>query len=207
MKKILLPIFMACIAWLLSACATNANLPATPTFVASPVVVHTAKPEFTCKVISAIPTTAPEAQSVVPVISDADFSIGPADAPVTILEYCDFQSQGCLVMAQTIAELTRDYEGRVRLVFRPLPLRNVLDKSEASALAAFAAGEQNKFWEMYDLLFVKYNEWVNLSPGQFQSWLTKEAVNVGIDVDQLTAAMKAEKAQNQLAAAYAAAEQ
>lgn len=110
-------------------------------------------------------------------------------------------------MAQTIAELTRDYEGKVRLVFRPLPLRNILDKSETSALAAFAAGEQNKFWEMYDLLFVKYNEWVNLSPGQFQSWLTKEAVSVGIDADQLTAAMKAEKAQNQLAAAYAAAEQ
>lgn len=207
MKKILLILLMAGGAFLLTACATNSDLPATPTFVASPVIVNTAKPEFTCKVISAIPTTAPEAQSVVPVISDADFSIGPADAPVTIMEYCDFQSQGCLVMAQTIAELMRDYEGNVRLVFRPLPLLNVLDKSEASALAAFAAGEQGKFWEMYDLLFVKYNEWVNLSPGQFQSWLTKEAVSVGIDADQLTAAMKAEEAKDRLAAAYEAAEQ
>jgi protein-disulfide isomerase len=155
-------------------------------------------------VINAIPTLSPNEQTLVPPITDADYAIGPADAPVTILEYCDFQSEGCLVMAQTVAELMRSYEGKIRFVFRPLPLSTVLDKSDASVLAVFAADEQGKFWGMYDLLFVKHGEWVNLSPGEFKSWLSRETATIGIDANQLTEAMNAEGALTKLKSAQEA---
>ena len=61
-------------------------------------------------------------------------------------------------MASTVAELMRNHDD-LRFVFRPLPLIGILDKSDKAVLAALAADEQGKFWEMYDLLFVKYDEW------------------------------------------------
>lgn len=204
-RKIFFVLFMLVSAFLLLACtAQQQEATPTPYIILSPVIPPTAVPQFSCTVINAIPTALPDAQSLVPQITEADFVIGPADAPVTILEYCDFQSQGCLAMAQTVAELMRNFQGNIRFIFRPLPLGNVLDKSDASVLAAFAADEQGKFWEMYDLLFVKHAEWVNLSPGEFKSWLTREVPGAGIDASQLTAAMNAEEALSRLKSAQEA---
>jgi len=206
MKKILyLFLFLGTVLFL-SACASEPEtLPtSTPNIVLNPVIAPTPAPEFTCSSLSTLPTAMPEELSIVPPITEADFVIGPADAPVTLVEYCDFQSEGCLALAQINSELMRNYQGSLRIVFRPLPLSGVLDKSDDSALAAFAAGEQGKFWEMYDLLFVHHSEWANLSQGQFKSWLAKEAPSAGIDVDQLTAAMKAEGSLNRLKSAQEA---
>ncbi len=204
MKKILYGLLLLCAAIFLTACASSQEAPPTPALVSNPVLPVTATPQFTCKVIEAIPTPLPNEQTLVPLITEADYSIGPTDAPVTILEYCDFQSQGCLAVAQTIAELMRHYTGGIRFVFRPMPLTDALDKSDDAILAAFAAEEQGKFWEMYDLLFVNNLEWSNMSPGEFKAWLLRTAPSAGIDVDQLTAAMNADEAQNKLKAAQEA---
>ena len=202
MKRILFGLVFFGITLVFTACSTE-NTP-TPYIVLDPVIPPTPTPQYTCTVISAMPTLSPNEQSLAPAITAADFSFGPSDAPVTILEYCDFQSDGCLAMAQTIAELMRNYENQIRFVFRPLPLSTVLDKSDLSALAAFAAGEQGKFWEFYDLLFSKHGEWKNLSPGEFKGWLTRETPAIGIDASQLTAAMEAEGALTQLKSAQEA---
>lgn len=204
-KKMTFALLVIGSAFLLIACTAQAEeATATPYIILDPVIPATATPYFSCTIINAIPTALPDSQSLVPPITEADFVIGPADAPVIILEYCDFQSQGCLAMAQTVAELMRNFEGQIRFIFRPLPLSSVLDKSDASVLAAFAANEQGKFWEMYDLLFVRYNEWSNLSPGAFKSWLTREVPSVGIDASQLTVAMNAEEALSRLKSAQEA---
>jgi len=204
MKRIFFGLLFFGITLFITACSTDQNSTVTPYVVLDPVIPPTSTPQYTCTVINALPTLSPNEQTLVPPITEADFVIGPADAQVTIMEYCDFQSEGCLAMAQTIAELMRSYEGKIRFVFRPLPLSNVLDKSEASVLAALAADEQGKFWEMYDLLFVKHGEWVNLSPGEFKSWLMRETPSIGIDANQLTAAMNAEGAQTKLKSAQEA---
>lgn len=177
---------------LLSACAAKEEPTPTPYIVLDPVIPATPTPQFTCDVVNMLPTPLPDVQSLVPAVSEADFAIGPTDAPATILEYCDFQSPGCLIMAQTVAELMRAHEGKIRFVFRPLPLTDLFDKSDASILAAFAADEQGQFWGMYDLLFVKRDEWANLSPGEFKGWLAREAPSVGVDANQLAEEMKAE---------------
>ena len=185
----------------LSAC--SAQTQTTPTaevpIILTPIVIaDTPAPTFTCTKLDVAPTSTPNSASLFPPVSGADFSIGPADAPVTLIQYCDFQSQGCQAMATIAAELMRNHSN-LRFVFRPLPLTNILDKSDKSVLAALAAGEQGKFWEMYDLLFVRYNDWVNLTPSQFDAWILNESPSVGIDANQLEDEIKAEATVTKLA--------
>ena len=97
------------------------------------------------------------------------------------------------------------YPGSIRLVFRPFPLTEYLDKSDDALLASFAADEQGKFWEMYDLLFVKHADWSHLSQGEFKAWLGREASAVGVDSNQLSEAMKADAAADRLKSAKEAA--
>jgi cyclophilin family peptidyl-prolyl cis-trans isomerase/protein-disulfide isomerase len=204
MKKYLFYLLTLGAAIFITACADVDEQPPptiTPFLVTDVVIPPTSTPEFSCTVINVLPTPLADVQSQVPPITNADFSFGPADAPVTILEYCDFQSDICLTMAQTIAELIRNYPGSIRLVFRPFPLTDYLDKSDDALLASFAADEQGKFWETYDLLFVKHAEWSNLSPGEFKAWLAREVPAIGVDANQLAEAMKAEEAANRLKSA------
>jgi len=125
---------------------------------------------------------------------------------VTIIEYCEFQSQGCAGMANVVKELLKNYDN-LRFVFRPLPLIGILDKSDKAVLAVLAADEQGQFWAMYDLLFTKYNEWTGLSPSKFNDWAAKEASALGMDGDQLTAAINADKTTTRMMSMYEAAKQ
>lgn len=174
---------------LLNACM-QANSSVTQTPVVDFIMPVTPTPAATCSAISAEPTAMPGGNSLFPPVTDADFTFGPADAPVTLIEYCDFQSAGCANMAGTIARIMRE-RSDVRFVFRPLPLIGINDKAQTSVLAALAADEQGKFWEMYDLLFVKHNEWSGLNPSLFDAWILREAAAIGADANQLSAAMKA----------------
>jgi cyclophilin family peptidyl-prolyl cis-trans isomerase/protein-disulfide isomerase len=169
-----------------------------------PVIVDTPTPAISCSAIIAEPTLAPSSASYFPPVSQADFSFGPVDAPVTLVEYCDFQAEGCHNMAMVIGELMRNQDN-VRFIFRPLPLTNILDKSDQAILAALAADEQDQFWAMYDLLFVKYDEWVNLKPEAFDAWVVKEAVAMGMDGEKLQAAIKADKTATRMRSMYDAA--
>ena len=77
---------------------------------------------------------------------------GPKDAPVTILEFSDFQCPYCVRAASTMKKIVEVYGERVRLVYRdmPLPIHPLAPKA---AEAAACAGDQGKFWEMHDRLF------------------------------------------------------
>jgi cyclophilin family peptidyl-prolyl cis-trans isomerase len=108
-------------------------------------------------------------------------------------------------MANVIGKLMQDKDN-VRFVFRPLPLIGVLDKSEKAILAALAADEQDKFWLMYDLLFVKHAEWQALKPETFDAWIIRESTALGMDGEKLKAAMKAEETATRLRALYESAE-
>jgi protein-disulfide isomerase len=78
---------------------------------------------------------------------------GPADAPVTILEWSDFQCPYCKQAQEVLARLLAEYPDSVRLVFKDFPLRSH-DRAVPAALAARCAGAQGRFWEYHDLLFV-----------------------------------------------------
>ncbi|HUH03129.1 MAG TPA: thioredoxin domain-containing protein [Kofleriaceae bacterium] len=76
---------------------------------------------------------------------------GPADAPVTIVEFSDFQCRFCVRAQDTLAEVEALYPGRVRVVFRNNPLDP--EDSTLAAEAAFAAQAQGRYWAMHDRLF------------------------------------------------------
>jgi protein-disulfide isomerase len=89
----------------------------------------------------------------VPVKSDGAFVQGPKDAPVTIVEFSDFQCPFCRNAVATLKEVMRQYPGRVKWIFRDFPLASLHAKAPKAAEAARCAGEQGKFWEYHDLLF------------------------------------------------------
>jgi len=86
-----------------------------------------------------------------PVDPEQDHIRGPLDAPVTVLEYGDFECPYCGQAEPVLRELLRDF-GDVAYVWRHLPLNDVHPSAQQAAEAAEAAAEQGAFWEMHDLL-------------------------------------------------------
>jgi protein-disulfide isomerase len=92
-----------------------------------------------------------------PVDVERDHFRGPGDAPVTLVEYGDFECPYCGRAEPVIRELLADF-GDLRYVWRDLPLNDIHPHAQLAAEAAEAAGAQGKFWEMYDLLFAHQSE-------------------------------------------------
>lgn len=81
--------------------------------------------------------------------------LGDPDAPVTVLEYADFECPYCAAAAPVLRRLVEESGGRVRLVFRHFPIASIHPHALTAALAAEAAGAQGAFWPMHDLLFAR----------------------------------------------------
>lgn len=88
-----------------------------------------------------------------PVDPARDHIRGPLDAPLTLVEYGDFECPFCGKSTGMINELRREMGDELRYVFRHLPLPDVHPHAELAAEAAEAAGGQGRFWEMHDLLY------------------------------------------------------
>jgi protein-disulfide isomerase len=86
-------------------------------------------------------------------VDDKDWVRGPADAPVTLLEYGDFECPFCGQAFWELKRLEQAVGDRVRFVFRHFPLTQAHPHAGLAAEAAEAAGAQGKFWEMHDTLF------------------------------------------------------
>jgi cyclophilin family peptidyl-prolyl cis-trans isomerase len=83
-----------------------------------------------------------------------------------------------------LVQLEDDYPEDLRVIYRHYPLTSIHDKAALSAQAAEAAGIQDKFWEMHDLLYEKLDEWKGMSVEEFQEWLVTQADDLGLDSDQ-----------------------
>ena len=90
-----------------------------------------------------------------PVDPERDHIRGPADAPVSLVEYGDFECPYCGQAEPVVRELLADVGEDVRFVFRHLPLTDVHPHAQMAAEAAEAAGAQGRFWEMHDLLLAR----------------------------------------------------
>lgn len=81
------------------------------------------------------------------------FAKGPKDAPVTLVEFTDFHCPFCGRAVATLNDVMREYDGKIRWVFRDFPIASLHPRAPKAAEAARCAGEQGKFWEYHDLLF------------------------------------------------------
>jgi Na+/H+ antiporter NhaA len=109
---------------------------------------------------------------------ERDHVRGPMDAPVTVVEYGDFECPYCGQAEPVVRELLREF-GDVRYVWRHLPLNDVHVNAQLAAEAAEAAAGQGSFWEMHDLLFVHQDA---LGPADLMGY----AEQLGLDVDRFT---------------------
>ena len=86
-------------------------------------------------------------------VDDRDHTQGPVDAPVTLVEYGDYECPYCRAAAPIAQELRRLLGDQLRYVYRHYPVVSVHPRSQRAAEAAEAAGAQGQFWEMHALLF------------------------------------------------------
>lgn len=84
------------------------------------------------------------------------WTLGPADAQVTLVEFYDPECESCAAFAPVVKKILKDYDGKIRLVARYMPLH---PNSLSAATFTEAAGEQGKYWEAQELLFQKQPEW------------------------------------------------
>lgn len=93
----------------------------------------------------------------VPEVTSADHVRGDKNAPVTIIEYSDFQCPFCARFHPVMQQVMTDYAGKVKWVYRHFPLTSIHPEAVPAAIASECAGEQGKFWEYADKLVEKYD--------------------------------------------------
>ena len=107
---------------------------------------------------------------------------GAGQAPVTLTEFGDYQCPSCGYYHPIVMELLRRYPEQVKLEFHHFPLIQIHANAMGAAIAAEAAGDQGKFWEMHDLLFERQSLW-DKSPNA-ESVFISMAVQLGLNTNQ-----------------------
>ena len=152
-----------------------------------------------------IKTTAPQpiqqpSQPGVPQIFrvslDDDPFKGNANAPVTVIEFSDFQCPFCSrFFEQTLPQLEENYieTGKIKFVYRDLPLDNLHPNARPVHIAAECADEQGKFWEYHDILFEKQSEWQRLAAADLQITMAEYANDLGLEKASFESCMQSDE--------------
>jgi len=123
-------------------------------------------------------------------------TLGAADAPVTIVEFLDPECESCRAFNPTVKKLLKDYDGKVRLVVRYMPLH---PNSLSAATFTEAAGEQGKYWQAQEMLFQKQPEWGTKhgpspgAPADVNALFKKYAAELGLDAAKMDGAFAANR--------------
>jgi protein-disulfide isomerase len=105
---------------------------------------------------------------------------GPADAPVTLEEFGDFECPPCGRLHPVLQTMEKEFGPRIRIIFREFPLVPTHVHALAAARSAEAAGLQGKFWEMHDLLYENQKTWHDAFDARpiFEGFATKIGLNM-----------------------------
>jgi len=129
---------------------------------------------------------------VFPPITEQDHIRG-ADHPIlTVTDYIDYQDPRSALFVEGIRQLVEEHPKEVRWLSRTFPLISINDKAAIAAQAAEAATEQDKFWEVHDLLFKQQANWLTLSAADFEQWIGAQASALGMNVDRFQSDLKSE---------------
>lgn len=134
------------------------------------------------------PSQSPPQVTIRPITKE-DHIRGDFDAPLTLVEYADTECPFCKRFHPTLKQILRDYEGKVRWVYRHFPLTQIHPKAPKEAHALECAGEQGKFWEYTDRLYEITPSNNNLDLAQ----LPAIAESVGLDVEKFNECMESNR--------------
>ncbi len=129
-----------------------------------------------------LPTEQPNLSMKISV--DNDPIIGNPDAPITIIEFSDFQCPFCArFYTQTLPLIYEEYiePGKVKLVFRDYPIQSIHPNAVPASVAAECANEQGKFKEMHDTLFENQNEWGKQKTADALSLFSQYATKIQLE--------------------------
>lgn len=152
----------------------------------------------------------PTQPSLVKVSLDDDPFKGNPNAPVTIIEFSDFQCPFCSrFFEQTLPSLQENYidTGKVKLVYRDLPLDNLHPNARPAHIAAECADEQGKFWEYHDMLFGNQAQWNKLSSSDLSSQLNQYATTLGLNSASFDSCLSSKEIADEVQSDYLAASQ
>lgn len=122
---------------------------------------------------------------------------GRPDSPVTLEEFGDMQCPPCGKLAEPVAQLEKDFRGRLRVIFRHLPLATHANARDA-ALATEAAGMQGRFWPMHELLYREQAVW-SQAP-EVRALFASYAGTIGLDVERFKKDLESDAAKARVAA-------
>lgn len=125
-----------------------------------------------------------QAVEQVRISADNDPIIGNPDAPITIVEFSDFQCPFCARFhTQTLPLILEEYiePGKVKLVFRDFPIQSIHPNALSASIAAECANDQSRFREMHDMLFEKQNDWNKLETVDALSMFSQYASSMQLD--------------------------
>ena len=143
----------------------------------------------------ALQPSQPSAPQIFKISLDDDPIMGDPNAPVTIVEFSDFQCPYCgRFYEQTLPSLVENYidSGKAKLVYRDLPL-SFHANAKPSHIAAECADEQGKFWDYHDILFEKQSEWQSLSSDDLTSTLSGYASDMGLQTATFESCLSSSK--------------
>jgi len=127
--------------------------------------------------------TSPPTPSTIQVSTDDDPMIGNPNAPITIVEFSDFQCPFCArFYHDTLSQIEQNYiqTGKANLVFRDMPLESIHPNAFTAHVAAECANKQDKFWQYHDMLFERQFEWQSLSLVDAKSKFIQYSQDLGI---------------------------
>jgi len=119
-----------------------------------------------------------------PPVSERDHIAGPDDAPVTLVEYGDYECPYCGMAHPVVKRAQRELGKQLRFVFRNFPLAEAHPHAQIAAQAAEAAGAQGRFWEMHDMIF-EHQDALEVKD------LLGYAASLGLDAEQIARDLEA----------------
>jgi len=119
-------------------------------------------------------------------VNERDHAQGPADAPLTLVEYGDYECPYCGRAYPVVKEIQKRLGERLRFVFRNFPLNTIHEHASVAAQAAEAAAAQGKFWEMHDLLYEHQEDLDEVEMSQL-------ALKLGLEIYRFDADMSGER--------------
>ena len=131
--------------------------------------------------------TPQQAPQPVRISLDDDPIRGDPNAPITIVEFSDFQCPFCARFhVQTLPSLLEEYiaDGKVNLVYRDFPIQSIHPNALPAAVAAECADDQGKYWEYHDMLFEKQSSWARLDSNSAISTFSQYATDIGLEKEQ-----------------------